>query len=137
MTRALALALAFTVPAAGALAQPRHGPTLDQRPVTVELVATERCSADRARETLASHAPAVMRCFDEARARDARPLSTVRRVEVVVRLDARGAAEVTEFEPPLLSRGLSACLADALLSWRQSGPVSPRALVRLAVVPGH
>lgn len=136
MTRALALAL--TLAAATAFAQPRHGPTLDQGPVTVQLVAVERCSGDRARETLVSHAPAVMRCFDEARRRDPRPLASVRRVEVLLRLDAHGGAEVTEFEPPLLSRGLSACLADALLSWRQSGPVSPRAAVRLAiVVDGH
>lgn len=117
------------------LAQTRRRVSLDRTPATVRFVSTERCTPAIARQTLVRHAPAVLRCFDEARQRDPRPLSTVYTVDITLHLDAHGSVTIAAFDPPLLSRGLSACLADALLSWHQRGAVSRRATVRLQVTP--
>ncbi len=65
--------------------------------------------------------------------RDAAAMGALRLVIATVRLRAAGDAEVVALDPPLRTRGLSQCLAEALLGWQQPGPVRPRAWVELAV----
>ena len=60
-------------------------------------------------------------------------VADLRRIDVVVRLALDGRATAVEFDQPLVARGLSACLGDALLTWRQTGVTLPRASVSLSL----
>lgn len=114
----------------------RHRPpprAAASRPVDLRLLRTERASAASAALALPTMLPAVTRCIEQARAVDPASVATIRHVDVVVSLTLGGRATAVTFDPPLLARGLSACLGDALLTWRQSGVIHPRASVYLAL----
>lgn len=117
---------------AGALAQSRPG-----APPAVAVVRVQHASAARARVALAAHVPVIARCLADARAADPAPLAQVRFIDATLALDRAGAAVSVQFVPALLSRGLSACLAESLLSWAQGAPAGPGAVVllRIASVP--
>jgi len=113
----------------------RHRPpprATASRPVDLRLLRTERASAAASSLALPTMLPAVIRCVEQARSVDPAALATIRRV-VVVSLTLGGRATAVTFDPPLLARGLSACLGDALLTWRQPGVIHPRASVFLAL----
>jgi hypothetical protein len=112
------------------LAQPR--PT----PAPAALVRVQQASPARARTTLASHLPAIARCLADARTADPAPLARVPFIDATIALDREGAAVSVQFVPPLLSRGLSACLAESLLGWAQGGPAGPRGSVWLRIQGG-
>ncbi len=95
------------------------------------MLRVERASIDGARLAAPTVLPAVVRCLDAARARDPAGFPSSRSVEVVIGLAAGGRAQAVEFDPPLTALGLSACLGDALLTWRQPGNTQPRASVYL------
>ncbi len=59
----------------------------------------------------------------------------LRLVLATVRLRGDGTAEVVVIDPPLRARGLSQCIAEALLGWQQAGVVRPRAWVELRLAP--
>jgi hypothetical protein len=110
--------------ALGAHGQPRPAATV---------LRAQRASAARARSTLATHLPAITRCLDAARATDPGPLAAVRFIDATLPLDRAGAAVSVEFVPPLLSRGLSACLAETLLDWSMGAPAGPDGVVVLRI----
>lgn len=138
-TGALSTLLALLVAASPLSAQGRrrrHRPpprATASRPVDLRLLRTERASAASAALAIPTMLPGVDRCIERARAVDPASLATIRRVDVVVSLTLGGRATAVTFDPPLLARGLSACLGDALLSWRQPGVTHPRASVYLAL----
>lgn len=114
----------------------RHRPpprATASRPIDLRLLRTERASAASASLALPTMLPAVTRCIEQARAVDPAALGSIRHVDVVVSLTLGGRATAVTFDPPLLARGLSACLGDALLTWRQPGVTHPRASVYLAL----
>lgn len=82
---------------------------------------------------MATMLPAVTRCVEQARVLDPASLAPLHHVDVVVNLTLGGRATAVAFDPPLLARGLSACLGAALLTWRQVGVVHPRASVYLGL----
>ncbi|MDO9019488.1 MAG: hypothetical protein Q8S73_45650 [Deltaproteobacteria bacterium] len=129
-----ALLAASTVAAQGRTRRHRPPPRSPAGPVELRLLRVERASAVEARLALPTVLPAVTRCLDHARALDPGPLSTLRRVDVVLRLSLAGRASAVELDPPVLARGLSACLGDAFLTWRQSRVSHPRASVHLGLV---
>ena len=140
MTRRGALpALLAALLAAGALgAQGRsrrhhQPPRLFTGSVNLRLLGVEHVPASEARLALPTVLPAVTRCLDEARARDPAPVAALRRIDVVLHLAPSGRATSVEFDPPLLARGLSACLGSALLTWRQAGVRHPRASLHLGL----
>ncbi len=120
---------AFLTLASEATAQP-HAPT---PPAEVSLVRVERAPTRAARETVASHRAAIARCLANAYATDPAPLLRLRTIEATIRLTRDGTASAVSLSPPLVARGLSACLADALLDWSQGGSVGPRAAVVLRI----
>jgi len=124
----LRLGAAATLLGAAALAQSRPG-----APPAVTVVRVQRASAARARVTLAAHVPVIARCLADARAADPAPLTRVRFIDATLALDRQGAAVSVQFVPPLLSRGLSACLAESLLNWSQGAPAGPGAVVLLRI----
>lgn len=124
---------AFLTLASEAMAQP-HPPT---PPVEVSLLRVERAPLRGAQESVASHRAAIERCLSNAYARDPAPLLRLRVIEATIRLARAGTATTVSLSPPLVSRGLSACLAEALLDWSQRGPVGPRASVVLRIGLGR
>lgn len=136
LAAALAVALLATASAAQERSR-RHRHRRPPRPPTgvvgLRVLRVERASVEGARLAVPTVLPAVVRCLDLARANDPAGLPTTRRVEVVVGLQAGGRAASVEFDPPLLARGLSACLGEAMLSWRQPGATRPRASVYLSL----
>ena len=130
----LALLLATPpIAAHGRARRHRAPPTSFTGPVNLRLLRTERAAADGARLALPTVLPAVCRCFDLVRFADPAALADLRRIDVVVRLALDGRATAVEFDQPLVARGLSACLGDALLTWRQTGVTHPRASVSLSL----
>jgi len=113
-----------------ARAQPRPAP-----PVAT-VVRVQQVDGGRARRALVAHLPGIARCLADARLRDPGPLADVRTIDATLVLDRRGAAVSVEFVPPLLSRGLSACLAERLLDWSQGEPVGLGAQVVLRIRNG-
>ena len=111
----------------------RAPPAAFTGPVNLRLLRAERASVADARLALPTLLPAVSRCFDRARSDDPAALADLRRVDVVLSLTLGGRATAVEFDPPLVARGLSACLGDALLTWRQAGVTHPRASVYLSL----
>jgi hypothetical protein len=105
-------------------------------PPAVTVVRAQHASAARARATLAAHLPGIARCLADARAADPAPLAQVRFIDATLALDRSGAAESVQLVPPLLSRGLSACLAESLLNWAQGAPAGPGAVVVLRIANG-
>jgi len=124
------LVLSGVILAAAATAQPRP-PSAP----AAEVLRVHRTDYRRARATLAAHRPSIVRCLADARVRDPGPLASVRVIDATIALDRAGAAVSAEFDPPLLSRGLSACLAEGLLDWSQGAPVGSDALVVLRIAP--
>lgn len=127
-SRVLALSLALWAVAPGAGSQPR--------PSGAEVLTVRQSagvSPASARREAQRHGPAVRACMEAAWRRDAAAMGGLRLVIATVRLRAGGGAEVVALDPPLRTRGLSQCLAEALLGWQQPGPVRPRAWVELAV----
>lgn len=131
---ALALLLASSAaPAQGRARRHRRPPRPLTGAVNLRVLRVERASAEGARLAVPTVLPAVARCLDLARANDPAGFPTFRRVEVELGLAAGGRAQSVEFDPPLLARGLSACLGGALLTWRQPGATRPRASVYLSL----
>lgn len=140
MTRRRALAsllplLLATTPlgAQGHARRHRSPPRTAAGPVQLRLVRTERASAADAGRALPTVLPAVARCVEVARGVDPASLAALRRLDVVVSLTLGGRATAVEIDPPVVARGLSACLGDALLTWRQGGVSHPRAAVYLTL----
>lgn len=129
-----ALLAASTAAAQGRARRHRPPPRPPAGPIELRLLGVERASAIEARLALPTVLPAITRCFDQARALDPAALADLRRVDVVLRLSPAGRAAAAEFDPPVLARGLSACLGDAFLTWRQARVARPRASVRLGLV---
>ncbi len=129
-----ALVAASTVAAQGRARRHRAPLRSPAYPVDLRLLRVERASAVDARLALPTVLPAITRCVDQARALDPGPLSDLRRVDVVLRLALSGRAAAVELDPPVLARGLSACLGDAFLTWRQARVSEPRASVYLGLV---
>ena len=125
-SRVLALSLALWAIAPGAASQPRPLEVLTVRQSLGVSPAAARREAQR-------HGPAVRACMEAAWRRDAAAMGALRLVIATVRLRAAGDAEVVALDPPLRTRGLSQCLAEALLGWQQPGPVRPRAWVELTL----
>ena len=125
-SRVLALSLALWAIAPGAASQPRPSAVLTVRQSLGVSPAAARREAQR-------HGPAVRACMEAAWRRDAAAMGALRLVIATVRLRAGGDAEVVALDPPLRTRGLSQCLAEALLGWQQPGPVRPRAWVELTL----
>jgi hypothetical protein len=121
--RGRALTLAAMTLAAGASAQPRT-PAL-------AIAMTARANAPDASRELDRRRAAIVRCIDAAAARAPDRLAALRQVLLTVRLDRRGRATSVQIDPPLLSPGLSECLADVLLPWDQGGRPGLRAVVQL------
>lgn len=128
--RLLALSLALCVVAPGVASQPRSQPSGVEGLTVRQSVGVSPAAARREAQR---HGPAVRACMEAAWRRDAAAMGALRRVVATVRLRAAGDAEVVALDPPLRTRGLSQCLAEALLGWQQSGPVRPGAWVALAV----
>lgn len=93
----------------------------------------ERCAVREAIRALEAHRAPVERCFSDAYTMDPLSVSRLRLVEVKIRLERDGRALFVELYPPLIARGLSACLANTLLTWTQSGPIAARASVFLRI----
>jgi hypothetical protein len=134
--RALALVALLALHPADLLAQGRsrrhrRPPRAPTAAINLRVLRVERASTEGARLAAPTVLPAVARCLDAARADDPAGLPTVRSIDVVIGLAAGGRAQAVEFDPPLLARGLSACLGGALLTWRQPGTTRPRASVYL------
>ena len=129
-----ALVAASTLAAQGRARRHRPPPRTPAGPIELRLLRVERASAVEARLALPTVLPAITRCFAQARALDPGPLADLRRVDVVLRLALTGRAAAVELDPPVLARGLSACLGDAFLTWRQARVFHPRASVHLALV---
>lgn len=130
----LALLLAASPAAAqGRARRHRRPPRAFTGLVNLRLLGTERVSPSDAGRALPTVLPAVTRCVEQARSVDPAALAGIRRVDVVLRLTTGGRATAAEFDPPLLARGLSACLGSALLTWRQAGVSHPRAAVHLGL----
>lgn len=123
--RAAVTALGVAALAAPAGAQPR--------PLDVTLGLTLRADASAATREIALRRNDIARCFDDAAGRAADRLASLRRVVVTLRLDRQGRASTVVIDPPLLSPGLSECLATTLLAWRQGGRTGTRAVVRLVI----
>lgn len=114
-----ALAAALWLAGAPAYAQP------------LNVDGSQRASLADASRELTRRRPAVTACLDRARANDPERLRALRTLLVVLRVNRAGRATVVELHPPLLTPGLSECLADALLPWDQGGRPGMRAWVRL------
>jgi hypothetical protein len=99
------------------------------------VVRVQRADVARARARLAAHQSGIARCLADARTADPGPLEAVRFIDATIALDRAGAAVSVEFVPPLLSRGLSACMAEALLDWSQGGVAGPAGAVVLRIAP--
>lgn len=127
------LLVASPLAAQGHARRHRPPPRTPPGPIALRLLRAERASAADASLALPTVLPAITRCVDLARGVDPAGLAGLRRVDVVVSLTLGGRATAVEFDPPLVARGLSACLGDALLTWRQSGVSHPRASVYLAL----
>lgn len=125
---ALVLAALLGRSAPGA-AQPPSAP----RPAAVSVGLTVRADAIAAARQLSLRRNEIVRCFDLAAARAADRLAALRVVRITLRLDRRGRATEVVVDPPLLSPGLSECLAQSLLAWDQGGRPGARAMVRLLV----
>lgn len=126
-----AVTAAFLTVASEAIAQPR-APSVNTS-VEVSLFRVERAPERAARAVAVAHRAAIEACVARAYATDPAPLLRLRRIEATVRLTRAGEAATVVLSPPLVARGLSACLADALLDWSQGGPVGPRASVVLRI----
>ncbi len=136
LLRSLLALLALASPAAAQGRSRRHRPPpriATTRPVDLRLLRTQRASATDAARAMATMLPAVTRCVEQARVLDPASLAALHHVDVVVSLTLGGRATAVAFDPPLLARGLSACLGGALLTWRQAGVVHPRASVYLGL----
>lgn len=105
------------------------GATSHAQALTVD--GSQRASLADASRELTRRRPAVTACLDRARANDPERLRALRVLLVVLRLNRAGRATVVELHPPLLTPGLSECMADALLPWDQGGRPGVRAWVRL------
>lgn len=116
--------------ALGMLAAPVNA---QPRPPTIVLGFVVRADASAATRSISLHRSEIVRCFDEATRRAPDALASLRRVEITLRLDREGRASSVVIAPPLLSPGLSECLATTLLTWRQGGRTQARAIVRLVV----
>jgi hypothetical protein len=114
----------------------RHRVRVSNDPI-VTVLHSERASERDARATLASHFTVIRDCLARARERDAAALAQLRFIDVTVRLDAQGSATLVELDPPLMTRGLSSCLATNLLDWRQPPPLAPRASVFFRIEVGR
>jgi len=88
-----------------------------------------------ARREALRHTGAVRACLDGALRDHGAAMDGLRLVVATVRLRGDGTARVVVLDPPLRARGLSQCLAEALLGWQQEGTVRPRAWVELGLVP--
>lgn len=108
-------------------------PVTTRRPTTVSLGTVLRADPAAAARQLALRRSEIARCIDDAAARATDRLAALRRVLVTLRLDRRGRAVVVELDPPLLSPGLSECIARVLLPWDQGGRPGARAVVQLRV----
>lgn len=106
-------------------------PVTTTRPATVTLGMTLRADPNAATQQLALRRSEIVRCIDDAAARATDRLASLRRLLITLRLDRRGHATVIELDPPLLSPGLSECIARVLLSWDQGGRPGARAVVQL------
>lgn len=98
---------------------------------TLAVDGSQRANLTDASRELTRRRPAVTACLDRARANDPARLRALRVLLVVLRLNRAGRATVVELHPPLLTPGLSECMADALLPWDQGGRPGMRAWVRL------
>jgi hypothetical protein len=105
------------------------GATTHAQSLTVD--GAQRANLTDASRELTRRRPAVTACLDRARANDPERLRGLRVLLVVLRLNRAGRATVVELHPPLLTPGLSECVADALLPWDQGGRPGMRAWVRL------
>lgn len=94
---------------------------------------TLNASEREARARLPAHIDAVSRCVLAAQNADPVGLAAVTVAVAVVRLRADGQTEAVEISPSDLARGLSACLANELLTWQQPATAGPQATVRLVV----
>ena len=101
------------------------------RAQAVVIDGAQRANLTDASRELTRRRPAVTACLDRARANDPERLRALRVLLVVLRLNRAGRATVVELHPPLLTPGLSECMADALLPWYQGGRPGMRAWVRL------
>jgi hypothetical protein len=136
VTRRVALAALLSAQLAAAQGRPhRRGPQPRPAglPLTLRVTAVEHASAPDARLAAPAVLPAIARCLAEARSVDPAPIAALRRVDLVLRLRPDGRAAAVEFDQDLRARGLSACLGDALLTWRQARVRHPRAAVHLAL----
>lgn len=97
----------------------------------LSVASTLRASPAQAAQELDRRRGAVMACVRRAEARDPERLAGLRRVLITLRLNRSGRAVNVSLDPPLLTPGLSECLADALLPWDQGGRPGLRAWVRL------
>lgn len=100
---------------------------------TPTLTVTESLRADprAATREAARRRDGVSRCLTRAASEDPERLAPLRRIVIIVHLSREGRAVTVELHPPLLTPGLSECLAEALLPWDQGGRPGLRALVRL------
>ena len=119
MRRALALGLVLTGSAARA------------QGARIVVEQTQRANPAHAERELSRRRAGLLSCFLRAQSSDAQRLSGLRRVLITVWLGRGGRATTVRLDPPLLSPGLSECVADALLPWDQGGRPRPRAWVRL------